>query len=89
MMIGSTQGLKQRTNIAHTPKSALATLGATCGVATCHLGTLFGKLPTRHQQGDLNYFQPIPGKAGLLGTGDDPRRRGDLWSRENHSQTGQ
>lgn len=26
-------------------------------------GTLFGKLPTRHQQGDLNYFQPIPGKA--------------------------
>lgn len=25
--------------------------------------TLFGKLPTRHQQGDLNYFQPIPGKV--------------------------
>ena len=25
--------------------------------------TLFGKLPTRHQQGDLNYFQPIPGSV--------------------------
>ena len=25
--------------------------------------TLFGKLPTRHQQGDLNYFQPIPGRV--------------------------
>ena len=25
--------------------------------------TLFGKLPTRHQQGDLNYFQPVPGKV--------------------------
>lgn len=25
--------------------------------------TLFGKLPTRHQKGDLNYFQPIPGKV--------------------------
>ena len=23
--------------------------------------TLFGKLPTRHQQGDLNYFAPVPG----------------------------
>ncbi|CAJ1418808.1 unnamed protein product, partial [Effrenium voratum] len=28
--------------------------------------TLFGKLPTRHQQGDLNYFQPIPGKVQEL-----------------------
>jgi len=28
--------------------------------------TLFGKLPTRHQQGDLNYFQPIPGKVADL-----------------------
>jgi len=28
--------------------------------------TLFGKLPTRHQQGDLNYFQPIPGKVAQL-----------------------
>mmetsp|Transcript_34006 Transcript_34006/g.76321 ORF Transcript_34006/g.76321 Transcript_34006/m.76321 type:complete len:728 (+) Transcript_34006:59-2242(+) len=28
--------------------------------------TLFGKLPTRHQQGDLNYFQPIPGNVQLL-----------------------
>ena len=28
--------------------------------------TLFGKLPTRHQQGDLNYFQPIPGKVAEL-----------------------
>jgi hypothetical protein len=26
---------------------------------------LFGKLPTRHQQGDLNYFQPIPGKVAM------------------------
>jgi len=28
--------------------------------------TLFGKLPTRHQQGDLNYFQPVPGNVQLL-----------------------
>ena len=28
--------------------------------------TLFGCLPTRHQQGDLNYFQPIPGKVQQL-----------------------
>lgn len=28
--------------------------------------TLFGKLPTRHQQGDLNYFAPVPGKVQLL-----------------------
>eukprot|EP00490_Sorites_sp_Unknown_P012186 CAMPEP_0114648018 /NCGR_PEP_ID=MMETSP0191-20121206/6123_1 /TAXON_ID=126664 /ORGANISM="Sorites sp." /LENGTH=694 /DNA_ID=CAMNT_0001861211 /DNA_START=96 /DNA_END=2180 /DNA_ORIENTATION=- len=28
--------------------------------------TLFGKLPTRHQQGDLNYFQPIPGTVAQL-----------------------
>ena len=28
--------------------------------------TLFGKLPTRHQQGDLNYFQAIPGKVQEL-----------------------
>eukprot|EP00913_Durusdinium_trenchii_P027343 g25652.t1 len=28
--------------------------------------TLFGKLPTRHQQGDLNYFQPIPTSVALL-----------------------
>ncbi|OLP92032.1 Glutamine synthetase [Symbiodinium microadriaticum] len=28
--------------------------------------TLFGRLPTRHQQGDLNYFQPIPGNVQLL-----------------------
>jgi len=28
--------------------------------------TLFGKLPTRHQQGDLNYFQPVPGKVQEL-----------------------
>mmetsp|Transcript_35745 Transcript_35745/g.58526 ORF Transcript_35745/g.58526 Transcript_35745/m.58526 type:complete len:695 (+) Transcript_35745:62-2146(+) len=28
--------------------------------------TLFGKLPTRHQQGDLNYFQPVPGKVAEL-----------------------
>ena len=28
--------------------------------------TLFGKLPTRHQQGDLNYFQPIPTNVALL-----------------------
>ncbi|CAE7337778.1 glnA3 [Symbiodinium natans] len=28
--------------------------------------TLFGKLPTRHQQGDLNYFQPMPGNVQLL-----------------------
>jgi len=28
--------------------------------------TLFGKLPTRHQQGDLNYFQPIPTSVATL-----------------------
>jgi len=28
--------------------------------------TLFGKLPTRHQQGDLNYFQAIPGSVQQL-----------------------
>ncbi|CAK9038317.1 unnamed protein product [Durusdinium trenchii] len=28
--------------------------------------TLFGKLPTRHQQGDLNYFAPVPGTVQLL-----------------------
>ncbi|CAE7823401.1 glnA3 [Symbiodinium sp. CCMP2592] len=28
--------------------------------------TLFGRLPTRHQQGDLNYFQAIPGKVQEL-----------------------
>lgn len=28
--------------------------------------TLFGKLPTRHQQGDLNYFAPVPGNVQLL-----------------------
>ncbi|CAE7900626.1 glnA [Symbiodinium necroappetens] len=28
--------------------------------------TLFGKLPTRHQQGDLNYFQAIPGSVQEL-----------------------
>ena len=31
-----------------------------------HGRTLFGTLPTRHQQGDLNYFQPIPGKVQEL-----------------------
>ena len=28
--------------------------------------TLFGKLPTRHQQGDLNYFQAIPTSVQTL-----------------------
>ncbi|CAJ1440078.1 unnamed protein product [Effrenium voratum] len=28
--------------------------------------TLFGKLPTRHQQGDLNYFAPVPGTVQKL-----------------------
>lgn len=34
--------------------------------AAHHRRTLFGTLPTRHQQGDLNYFQPIPGKVQEL-----------------------
>eukprot|EP00931_Biecheleriopsis_adriatica_P039944 TRINITY_DN2284_c0_g1_i1.p1 TRINITY_DN2284_c0_g1~~TRINITY_DN2284_c0_g1_i1.p1 ORF type:complete len:701 (-),score=151.51 TRINITY_DN2284_c0_g1_i1:74-2176(-) len=28
--------------------------------------TLFGKLPTRHQQADLNYFGPVPGSVATL-----------------------
>ena len=28
--------------------------------------TLIGKLPTKHQQGDLNYFAPVPGSVEKL-----------------------
>ena len=47
-------------------------------------GTLFGKLPTRHQQGDLNYFQPIPGKVAMDLAEISVGNRGDMIWRYNH-----